>query len=806
MKLKKCGVKFIFPRILAIGLSWLFPYSLSAQKSPFDAAVCGRVTVAAAEPADFATVHLKGTSYGCITDEKGVFHLKAPAGDYTLVVSGIGYTTAERNVRLTTGESLKLHVRITRKVVALNEVVVTGTGVERVNRSAYNAIAVDAKNLHNTTLDLAGALAKVPGFKLRESGGVGSDVHYSLDGFGGKHIKLFIDGVPQEGAGGSFGLNNIPVNFAERIEVYRGVVPVGFGADALGGVINIVTGRKRSLFVDASYSYGSFNTHRSYVNFGQTFAGGLHYEVNIFQNYSDNNYRIDTPVKDLSNGQIDDSKIERVKRFHDTYHNEAVIVKAGITGKKLADRLLFGFTYSRSDKEIQNGVRQEVVFGQKRRKGYSLMPSLEYRKHNLFVQGLTVGLTANYNRHSTHNLDTATYVYNWRGEKMYNKGKLGEQSYQDARYTNDNWNGTLTASYQSGERHTFTFNHVLTAFDRKTASTAGIADNSAVAAGFDKVSRKNISGLSYRFSYADKWNLSVFGKYYNQYSRGPRNASTTGSYDYVAFSERVDALGYGAAGTYFILDALQAKLSYEKAYRLPGTDELFGDEDLELGSLGLKPENSNNLNFSLSYSRDFGAHSFYLEGGYVYRNTKDYIRRTINSYSGGLYYAAYENHGHVKTTGFNAALRYGYSRWFSLSGNVTSLDSRDNERYIGGNTLQESTTYRVRMPNTPYLFSQADASFFLHDFPSKGNILSFTYSNNYVHSFPLYWENHGSTNKKRVPAQFSHDLSLVYTLGDGRYNLSLECKNITDAKLYDNFSLQKAGRAFYGKFRFTFGR
>lgn len=79
--------------------------------------------------------------------------------------------------------------------------------------------------------------------KIRESGGVGSDMQLMMDGFTGKHIKIFIDGVPQEGVGSSFGLNNIPVNYAERIEVYKGVVPVGFGTDAIGGVINIITRR-----------------------------------------------------------------------------------------------------------------------------------------------------------------------------------------------------------------------------------------------------------------------------------------------------------------------------------------------------------------------------------------------------------------------------------------------------------------------------------------------------------------------------------------------------------------------------------
>lgn len=103
--------------------------------------------------------------------------------------------------------------------------------------------------------------------------------------------------MPQDGVGGSFSLNSIPINFAERIEVYRGVVPVGFGTDALGGVINIVTGNKRRTFVDASYSYGSFNTHKSYVNVGHTADNGFTFEINAFQNYSDNNYWIDTPVE-----------------------------------------------------------------------------------------------------------------------------------------------------------------------------------------------------------------------------------------------------------------------------------------------------------------------------------------------------------------------------------------------------------------------------------------------------------------------------------------------------------------------------
>lgn len=180
------------------------------------------------------------------------------------------------------GERTKMNVVISPQATELDEVVVVSNGVTRLKRSAFNAVALDTKALQNSTQNLSEALAQAPGMKIRESGGVGSDMQLMMDGFTGKHIKIFIDGVPQEGVGSSFGLNNIPVNYAERIEVYKGVVPVGFGTDAIGGVINIITKKNRNKwFLDASYSYGSFNTHKSYVNFGQTFRSGLTYEINV---------------------------------------------------------------------------------------------------------------------------------------------------------------------------------------------------------------------------------------------------------------------------------------------------------------------------------------------------------------------------------------------------------------------------------------------------------------------------------------------------------------------------------------------
>ena len=466
------------------------------------ATISGKIISSEHEAMDFATVQIKGTGHGTRPDAKGIYHLHAKAGTHTLVFKAMGYETVERTVTLTAGERRKLNVSMQPRNIELAEVKVEANHVSRVNRSAFNAVALDLKGMAGLSKNLAEVLTSVPGVKLRETGGVGSDMQLMLDGFSGRHVKVFIDGVPQEGAGTALDLNNLPVNFAERIEVYRGVVPVGFGTDAIGGVVNIVTNQQRQRwFADASYSYGSFNTHKSSLRFGQSLRRGWFYEANAFQNFSDNDYHVDNYVtlfgEDGITESTDKNRTYRVRRFNDRFHNEAATGKIGVADKRWADRLTLGFTYTHFYKEIQTGVKQEIVFGQKHRHGHSFIPSLEYRKRDLFARGLDVTATVNYNHNITHNIDTASYKYNWLGDRKYT-GSPGEQSNQNNEQKNTNWNGTFTAHYRIGTAHAFTLNHVLSTFRRTTrsyvAGSSRLSDFST-----PKRTRKNVTGLSYRF-------------------------------------------------------------------------------------------------------------------------------------------------------------------------------------------------------------------------------------------------------------------------------------------------------------------
>ena len=126
------------------------------------AMVSGKILSTEKEIVDFATVYLKGTNYGGTTNQEGIYHIKAPAGSYTLVVSAIGYKTVEKQVKLIAGERVKQNFTITPETQQLDEVTIVSTGVTRLKRSAFNAVAVDTKELQNTTKNLSEALQKLP--------------------------------------------------------------------------------------------------------------------------------------------------------------------------------------------------------------------------------------------------------------------------------------------------------------------------------------------------------------------------------------------------------------------------------------------------------------------------------------------------------------------------------------------------------------------------------------------------------------------------------------------------------------------
>ena len=687
---------------------------------------------------------------------------------------------------------------VDEEVTQLSEVVLTGQSpIKQVQKAAYNVVAIEAQQLRNLNSNAADMLARVSGVKMRETGGVGAEANINLNGFTGRHVRIFIDGVPMNEANASFRINNIPAELIERIEIYKGVVPVTFGADALGGAINVVTRKSRYNYGNLSYTFGSFNTHKSTLNLGQFLTDNISVELNAYQNYSDNSYKVFTEYLDLQTGTY--SKEKRwFKRFHDRYHNEAIIGRVNIFDEKWTDKLSFALNYSQEDKQLQNANLMQKVFGGKYRKSHNYSSSVEYEKKNI-LNGLSFFLTGRYDFTTTQNVDEEARRYSWTGEyePMVTRG---ESQLQNTIFEGKTGYITSHLDYQLTEKHSFQLTHTFSNYTRRNKNM--LITNYTLDSDFmRRVNEKNISGFSYKFTPSERWNILAFGKYYNTVVTGPVIVTGYGSRAvYEEETHHTQAWGYGGATTYQLLKPLQAKISYEKSFRLPTDTELFGDGDLEIGNYKLKPENSDNLNVNLSYQPVFKAHSLLVEAGFAYRYIKDYIIRSIISAGVNEGSAGSRNHGKVLNMGVDATLRYFYKDIFSVGGNLSYMNLRNKEEFT--ETGRPSAIYNDRLPNMPYLFGNADATCNIGSLIAKRDKLSLNYNLFFTEEFFTSWQSEGT--KIKVPRQLSHDVSLTYYTPNKRLSLSVEAKNITDDLLYDNYSLQKAGRAFYAKLSYRF--
>lgn len=747
-----------------------------------------------------ATVKLQNQAYKSVSDEKGEYSFpNLKPGSYVVHISAMGFKPQKQEVRINEGEEAKLNFILTESTQQMETVTVIGrTPIQEINQQAFNVSSIDAKKLHNSTLDIASALDRVSGVRVRVAGGLGSQMELSLNGFTGRQVKFFIDGVPMDNFGSSFQLSNIPINLAQRVEVYKGVVPVWLGSDALGGAINIVTDNSLKSYVDASYSYGSFNTHRTFLNAGYTSASGFKFQLNAFQNYSDNDYKVTTSTADLFTGQYYPN--QKFKRFNDTYHNETIIVGAGVVNKSYADQLMIGLTMGQNYKEMQTGIRMASVFGKWFREGSIIMPTLKYAKKDLFVKGLDLRVNGNFNLGTEKNVDTVYRRYNWLGQYREYAGAGSERERSLYKYRNNNGLATANLSYVLNEHHSFSLNNVLNTFNRK-----GHDELDPTKAIYEQpfISNKNILGLGYKYNASEKWNTSLFVKHFSQLNKFSIAYNPSGLWGDVAYqNQKTDysKLGYGIATTYFLKPNLQLKASYEKSFRLPETDELFGDiENLE-GNIGLKPEHSYNYNAGLSFQTHINKiHRFSFDGSVLYRDAKDFIRPSLNQ---NQTKRTMGNLASVTNLGLEGEIRYSFKQLFTAGINATYQNLRNDTRFEEGMTM-ESPLYRDRIPNMPFLYGNADASLFFKNVGQKGNTLTLGYNVLYVHDYYLSWPSQGErADKYDIPRQWQQDVNAVYTLGNGKYNIGLECKNITDNRIYDNFSLQKPGRAFYAKIRY----
>ena len=745
----------------------------------------------------FATVAIDTLKKGVATDDNGSYRIEnVPAGTYKVSVSMMGYEKQYQTVKVVSKGTATLHFTMATSTNSLGEVEVSAKGkgdAQRLREQAFTVTSIDVTSLQNQNLDVNAVLNRSTGIRIRQEGGMGSDFNFSLNGFTGNQVRFFIDGLPADYLGPTLSFNNIPVNVIERLEVYKGVVPVTLGADALGGAINLVTNNNAKSFLDVSYSYGSFNSHQAAIASRVAFKKGGIINASGFFNYSDNTYKIDAQLTNKTTGK--QGPVQEFKRFNDGYLSASVMVEGGVLNKKWADKLLIGLIGSGNRKEIQQGANMTKVAGEVFRTDRSFTPTLKYQKNNLFTENLTLKLAAVYTHNQSMTVDTSSRQYDWDGSYTIKTTNSisGELNWDKTmfRFTDHAALVNATLEYVLRKNHTFTINNTYSWYRRQGSDP--ISYNPIPFSNPNTLS-KNITGISYKLSaFKGRWNTTVFAKLFNMnaniYTEDPN------SDEYIANTTKALNHGEGIATNVFITRHFQAKLSYEYTTRMPESYEMFGDGLLLISNTLLTPEKSHNFNAGLLYGQKIkNDHLLNVEAGFVFRRPSNMIRLVAIGVT-----SQYQNLASAGIMGYEASFKYAYKQWISFEVNATYQDIRNTNKQ---NNNFPDPLYKDRIPNIPYLFGNAIVAFQSIPLSKYKFQVGFDWSTLYVEQFYLKWPSQGSADSKYIiPRQLSHDASVTLSALGGKYNVSFTCMNLLDAKRYDNFKVQRPGRSFNVKFR-----
>lgn len=725
-----------------------------------------------------AVVELANTGLRAVVDIDGQYVISnIPPTSYLLKVSHIGSKEYSQNIVLNQGESsIELDIELSNKTSVLDEVTVRAKSqTTEQQQQAIQIESVDIKAVSNRVRELSEAIDQLSGVRVRTSGSFGDRIDISLNGLNGTAVRVYIDGLPLEFAYPALNIGNIPLTNIKRLDVYKGVLPVNIGTDAMGGGVNIITDYQPFNSVRASYSISSFNTHQVGINANLAFNEDLIFNINGSYNRSDNNYRMDAYV-------WEDREVQEVERFHDQYRLGFLDASLIIKNRKWTDFFRINLNYSDIYKELQNGgLVERLAFGEALYEGRNQNLLLDYRKS--LGKGIDFENQLALSDTKIIFTDSTSNTYSWSGE-IVNRGTAGEFGPE-----------SLSDRDQLNFINRTTFQFDLTSKDKLLISNL-IANQSI--SGRDEarpIERdiltlpqdllKDVVGLEYsRSLFQDKLEFSAAAKAY--YFR------LTGV-DFRSFSPIAkDDVSYGwySSIKYNFKPDLFLRASYERAWRIPTSTQFFGDGGSIFSNIDLQPESSDNYNAGVSYRSRPGRSPFRFgfEANGFLRGQNDIIFLTPDVIQ------RYRNAEEVRTIGIEGEVFLVFWQNLRFTGNITQLEKTYES--IDEDNINGQFLVGTRFPNTPSLFGNARLQYTFSRLLADQDRLSLYGQYKYVDEFNFINVGQVRNEENWVPAQHRVDAGLSYTTNKEDITISFNINNLLNEDLFDNFKIPRPGRNY----------
>lgn len=647
--------------------------SVEENEKGTDANIYGHVVDAkSGEHVPYAIIHVKGTTIATTTDMTGHFFLKnLPEGTFTIEAKYMGYTTMSKMVTTKKNTSKELNFNLSPSDLSLDEVVVSANRSETKRRMAPNLVNVINGKVFDITQStcLAQGLNFQPGVRTEDNCQNCGFTQVRINGLDGHYSQILVDSRPIfSSLNGVYGLEQIPANMIDRVEVVRGGGSALFGASAIGGTINIIT--KEPV--------------RNSASFGHTLMsiGGS----NSFDNVTTGNVSLVT----------DDNKAG-VYAYGQTRNRKGYDHDGdGYTELPELNNQTFGLNsylrlnpYSKLSLQY-HGIHEFRRGGNRLEQAPHEANITEQVEHS--IQG--GGLTYDYFAPDEKNRLSAYFSFQTTARKSY-YGGIGEGTDDDRDAAGKAYGTTHDFTYVAGAQYVHNFSKLLFMPSDLTLGAEynfdGLKD---VILGYDRHFKQDVHIGSFFFQ--NEWKSKQWG-----FLVGGR-LDKHNLVDNIIFSPRAN-LRYNPT------DNLNFRLTYAGGFRAP---QAF-NEDLHVGVVGgerlvtvladkLKEERSNSFSISADIYHKFGnvQTNLLVEGFYTDLDNVFALRQLDRpDAQGNTVQERYNAYG-AKVFGLNIEGKAMFTRWFSLQAGFTIQKSLYDEAIAWNDEVPEQKYKKImRSPN-----------------------------------------------------------------------------------------------------------
>ena len=647
-----------------------------------DANVYGHVKDAkTGEHLPYVVIHIKGTTIGTTTDKTGHFFLKnLPEGSFVIEAKYMGYTTQSQSITIKQDTSKELNFTLSPSDFSLDEVVVSANRNETKRRLAPNLVSVIGGKLFDITQStcLAQGLNFQPGVRTEDDCQNCGFTQVRINGLDGHYSQILVDSRPVfSSLNGVYGLEQIPANMIDRVEVVRGGGSALFGASAIGGTINIITKEPT----------------RNSASFGHTFMsqGG----ANSFDNVTTGNVSL---VTDDNKAGVYAYGQTRTRQGYD-HDGDGYTELPELTNQTFGlNSYLRLSPYSKLSLQY-HGIHEFRRGGNKLDQVAHMANIAEQVEHN--IQG--GGLTYDFYSPDENNRLSAYFSFQTTARKSY-YGGTGEGTEEDIEAAEKAYGTTHNFTYVAGTQYVHSFGKLLFMPSDLTLGAEynfdGLKD---VILGYDRHFKQDVRIGSFFFQNEWKnkqWSFLLGGR-----------LDKHNLMDHIIFSPRAN-LRFNPT------ENINLRLTYAGGFRAP---QAF-DEDLHVGVVGgerlvtvladnLKEERSNSFSLSADLYHKFGSvqTNLLIEGFYTDLNNVFALRQLDQpDTQGNTVQERYNAYG-AKVFGLNLEGKAMFTKWFTLQAGLTLQKSLYDEAIAWNDEVPEQK-YK-KMMRTPNTYGYFTASF-----------------------------------------------------------------------------------------------